>query len=41
MDGLAAKALCNNELLREIARLRNRIPQSMVLAWSRNAALAP
>ena len=41
MDGLVAKAVCNDELFREIARLRNRIPQSMVLGWSHNAALTP
>ena len=32
MDGYVSKPLCNDELFSEIAPLRNRIPQSMVLA---------
>ena len=32
MDGYVSKPVCNEELFSEIAQLRNRIPQSMVLA---------
>jgi signal transduction histidine kinase/CheY-like chemotaxis protein len=32
MDGYVSKPLCNDELFSEIARLHNRIPQSMALA---------
>ena len=32
MDGYVSKFLCNDELFSEIARLHNRILQSMVLA---------
>ena len=32
LDGHVSKALCNDEMFSEIAWLRNRIPQSMVLA---------